>query len=149
MSTEGPASNTWVEAMPDCRQVFIAAHASGATHVPRLAASGRAMHLLKAKFVLATVALLTSCWCEAQNVYSLSTYAGGTSYRPLCSFKFPFAPHKFELTEQSWTEDANGFTVMDIGRKTAPGNVLHRTLQIDCGSNSFTMPLTSVPPKRV
>jgi len=120
----------------------------GATHRERSAASARAMQLLKAKFVLATVALLISYCCEAQNVYSLSIYAGGTSYRALCSFEFPFAPHKFKLTEQSWTEDSNGFTVMDPGRRTAPGNVLHRTLEIECGSNSLTMPLTSIPPKR-
>ena len=119
-----------------------------ATDQHRSAASARAMQLLKANFVVATVALLISCRCEAQNVYSLSIYAGGTSSRALCSFEFPFAPHKFKLTEQSWTEDSNGFTVMDPGRRTAPGNVLHRTLEIECGSNSLTMPLTSIPPKR-
>ena len=114
----------------------------------RSAASASAMQLMKAKFLFAVVALLMSWWCEAQNVYSLSTYAGGTSYRPLCSFEFPFAPHKFKLSEQSWTEDSNGFTVMDLGHKAAPGDVLHRILEIECGSNSLAMPLSSIPLKR-
>jgi hypothetical protein len=66
----------------------------------RSAASASAMQLMKAKLLFAVVALLISWWCEAQNVYSLSIYAGGNSYRPLCSFEFPFAPHKFKLSEQ-------------------------------------------------
>jgi hypothetical protein len=108
----------------------------------------RVIQSLKVQLALATVALLIVRCSQAQNVYSLSVYSAGTSYRDLCSFEFPFAPHKFKLCERSWTEDPSGFTVMDISHRADPGNVLRRTLEIECGSNSFAMPLPSIPPKR-
>jgi hypothetical protein len=59
-----------------------------------------AMQSLKTKLFSATLLLLSSEWCKAQsNVYSLAVYAGGTSYKDLCSFELPFAPHQFKLTE--------------------------------------------------
>lgn len=107
------------------------------------------MQGLKNKFVFLTLLLLTSLCCKAQsNVYSLSVYAGGTSYRELCSFDFPFPPHKYRLTERSWREDANGFTIMDIRHKKAPGDVLRRSLEVECGSESFIVPFDSAPPKK-
>ena len=56
---------------------------------------------------------------------------------------------QYKITERSWREDSNGYTIMDIRHKEAEGDVLGRNLEIECGSNSFTVPLDSVPPKKV
>jgi hypothetical protein len=110
----------------------------------------RTVQTLKTKSVLSTLVLMFSLYCEAQsNVYSLAIYSGGTSYRQLCSFSFPFPPYRYELTERSWREDANGLTIMDIRHKKAPGEVLRRSLEVECGSASFIVPLDSVPSKKV
>jgi hypothetical protein len=107
------------------------------------------MQALKTKSILSALVLLISLCCEAQNVYSLSVYAGGTSSRDLCSFAFPFPPHQYKLTERSWYENANGLTIMDPGNEQARGGVLQRCLEVECGTNSFSIPLGSVPPKKI
>jgi hypothetical protein len=52
------------------------------------------------------------------------------------------------LIERSWREDKNGLTIIDIRHKKAPGEVLRRSLEVECGSESFIVPLDSVPPKK-
>jgi bifunctional DNA-binding transcriptional regulator/antitoxin component of YhaV-PrlF toxin-antitoxin module len=42
------------------------------------------------------------------NVYSMSIYAGGTSYQVLCAFDIPFPPYHDKITQRSRFEDADG-----------------------------------------
>ena len=98
--------------------------------------------------VLAAVLLMARCRCEAQsNVYSVAIYAGGTSYRELCSFDFPFPPYHFSITERSWYEDVNGLTIIDVGREKARGGTLRRSLDVELGSEHFSIPIEPVPVK--
>ena len=104
---------------------------------------------MKAKSTLSVFVLLTSLCCEAQsNVYSLAIYSAGNSWADLCSLTLPFPPYQYRLTERSWCEDANGLTIMDIKHEKVRGNVLRRLLEVQCGTNSFSIPLDSVPPKK-
>ena len=48
---------------------------------------------------------------------------------------------------RSWFEDASGLTIVDIGHKKAKGDVLRRLLEVQCASNSFSVPLDSRPSK--
>jgi len=52
------------------------------------------------------------------------------------------------LTERSWREDTNGFTIIDIRRKNVPGEIQRRSLEVQCGPELFVVPLDSVPPKK-
>jgi hypothetical protein len=81
---------------------------------------------------------------QAAQVYSVAVYAGGISYLEICSLSFPFPPQHYTLTERSWREDARGFNIMDIGHKTTSGDTLRQYLDVECGSNSFSLPLDSV-----
>jgi hypothetical protein len=81
------------------------------------------------------------------NVYSLAIYSAGHSWADLCSLSLPFPPYQYKLTERSWCEDANGLTIMDIGNKKAKCGVLRRMLEVQCGSNSFSVSLDSRPLK--
>jgi hypothetical protein len=78
------------------------------------------------------------------NVYSLAIYAGGTSYRDLCSFNFPFSQYHFQITERSWYEDTNGFTIMGTGGPKEEGDVLHRMVDFEIGPKLFTVSRTPV-----
>lgn len=105
------------------------------------------MEILKNKCALSILLLLMSLHCEGQ-VYSVGVYSGGTSYYTLCSIDFSFPPYKYKLTEVSWLEDARGFTIMDVGRKAARGDVLRESLRVESGSEKFTVPLDSASSKR-
>lgn len=124
-------------------------HRPAAPDHERSAVSPRTMLGSKTKFALAALALLVSTRCEAQNVYSLSVYAGGVSCRDLCSFSFPFPPQHYQVAERSWLEDENGYTIVDIEHKKAKGDVLRRVLEVECGSNSLSIPLDSIPLRNV
>ncbi len=73
------------------------------------------------------------------NVYSVAIYAGGTSYLELCSVSLPYSPYRYKLTQRSWYEDANGLTIIDSGHERARGGVLQRSIDVECGSESFSI----------
>jgi hypothetical protein len=104
--------------------------------------SSRAMRALK--FIIVILALQVSWCCHAQ-VYSVAAYAGGTSYRQICSFTFPFFPYRYALTERNWYADANGLTIIDVGHEKERGGILHIALDVECGSESFTIPFEPLP----
>jgi hypothetical protein len=97
--------------------------------------------------LLAAGVLAVMATCRAA-VYCQGIYSAGTSYFPVCSIALHFPPFSYKLTEISWLEDANGLTVMSIERKAKPGDVAQRTLQVECGSESFFVPFDSTPTKR-
>jgi hypothetical protein len=86
--------------------------------------------------------------CQAQ-VYSLAAYSGGTSYQTLCSFDIPVPPYHYKITERGRYEDKNGFTIINSGHETELGGVLCRYLDVECGSESFTVWLDREPTKAV
>ena len=88
-------------------------------------------------------AVVMACTCARgqSNVYSLAIYAGGTSYADFCSLTVPFPPFHYKLTQHSWYEDANGGTIMDLKRQNAKNGTLQRLLEVECGSNSFSIAL--------
>src|ERR1051326_1336690 len=107
------------------------------------------MRSCKIKAVLLMLALLAPLFCEAQsNVYSIGIYSAGTSYADICSLTLPFPPYRYKLTERSWLEDTNGFTIIDIYHKSAPDDVYRRSLEVECGSERFIVPLDSLPSRR-
>jgi hypothetical protein len=91
--------------------------------------------------ILSAGVLAASITCSrAQQVYSQGTYSAGTTYFDVCSTTLPFVPYRYRLTEISWQEDTDGFTIMDIGHKPAPGDVSRRRLQVESGSERFILP---------
>jgi hypothetical protein len=93
------------------------------------------------------LALWVSVHCQGQsNVYSLAIYAGGESYQEICSLDLPFLPHPYKLTQRSRYEDADGLVIIDLGNEKKRGGVLCRYLDVECGSERFTVPLDRVPP---
>jgi len=105
------------------------------------------MRALNKKHVLVIVLLLASLCCHAQ-VYSAAIFSGGTSYQELCSFDIPFPPFHYKLTERSRYEDADGLVIINVGHEKELGGVLCRYLDVECGSESFTVWLDREPPKR-
>jgi hypothetical protein len=83
--------------------------------------------------------LLMSVPCLAQDVYSVAIYSAGTSHRQHCSVLLPFPPYHFKMTERIRYEDPNGLVIMGIGREKAREGVLHRYLDVEIGSESFTI----------
>ena len=75
------------------------------------------------------------------NVYSVAIYSGGTSYRELLSLNFPFYPYRYTVTKRSRFEDGKGLVIM--GNAKTQGGVLHEYLDIEIGSESFTLPLAA------
>jgi len=90
-----------------------------------------------------TAATLAACvGAQAQsNVYCLGIYATGTTYYNCGSFAFPFPPYHFKLSGRTWSIDSRGFIIMDLGRKSEPSDMLHQVLEVECGSESFTLPI--------
>jgi hypothetical protein len=75
------------------------------------------------------------------NVYSLSIYSGGHSLADLCVLSFPFSPYEYKVTEQSWYEDTNGMTIMDLEHRNERDGIRRSLLKFQCGSNSFSIPV--------
>src|SRR6185369_3214848 len=91
-------------------------------------------------------AFVAVCPCVQgqSNVYSLAIYATGNSWADICSLNLPFPPYHYKLTLRSWYEDANGATIIDIRRReSAKGAIPRELLEVECGSNSFNVPLDS------
>ena len=89
-----------------------------------------------------SAAVIAACACaHCQNVYSLGIYSAGNTWTDLCSLSVPFPPYQYKLTERRWYEDANGLTIMELGRRNEQAGVLRRLLEVQCGSNSFSIPL--------
>jgi hypothetical protein len=100
------------------------------------------------RIVFAAVVLLMSPSCFAQsNVYSVTIYSAGTSYRDICCIDFPFFPYHYKITERQRYEDANGRIIIDVGRGKARGGILHRYLDFEIGSERFTVLIEPLPPK--
>jgi len=97
-----------------------------------------------------SAAVVAACACARgqSNVYSLAIYSAGNSWADLCSLSVPFPPYQYKLTERSWYEDANGLTIMDLDRRNERAGFLRRLLEVQCGSNSFSIPLGPGGPKR-
>jgi hypothetical protein len=107
------------------------------------------MHRLIVTSLLTLLLFLVSSGGHAQsNVYSLSMYVGGTSYHDLCSFTLLVPPYHYELVLRTRYEDADGLVVMRIGHEKDPGVVRCRYLDVECGSESFTVWLDRRPPRR-
>jgi len=95
------------------------------------------------KVFLSASILFCALDCLGQsNVYSLSIYAGGVSYRPGWVAGSP--PHCFGLEEYSYWKDSAGYIVMWAGNRSRgiqPGDK-HRThTQVLLGPVSFSVPL--------
>jgi hypothetical protein len=97
------------------------------------------MKILRIPYVLTALVLLGPLFCRAQ-VYSVAIYSAGTSYETLYSMALPFAPHTFKLQLRTWREDASGFVIMDVNHKAAPGDVHRRSIKVECGSETFSVP---------
>jgi hypothetical protein len=99
---------------------------------------------------LLIAAAIADCTCVhgQSNVYSLAIYATGNSWADICSLNLPFPPYQYRLTMRSWCENANGQTIVDIGHKRTIGDVARELLEVQCGSNSFSVPLDSGQLKR-
>jgi hypothetical protein len=82
------------------------------------------------------------------NVYSLAIYLAGTSYQELCAFDIPFPPYHYKVTQRSRYEDADGLVIIDLGHEKDRGGVLCRYLDVECGTESFTVPLDRPQPLR-
>ena len=91
--------------------------------------------------VILSAAVVAACACARgqSNVYWLGIYSAGHSYSGLCSLSVPFPPYQYSLQEHHWSEDANGRTI--TGFATTRSAVLRRLLEVQCGSNSFNIPL--------
>jgi hypothetical protein len=100
---------------------------------------------MKTVLILAMLTLSASSRCA--QVYSVAVYAGGTSYRDICSCDYPFSPRRYQVTERCWLEDGNGCTIIDVGHKKASGDVLRRFLDVEWGTNRISIPLASMPKK--
>lgn len=90
-----------------------------------------------------SAAVVAACACARgqSNVYSLAVYSAGNSWANLCSLSIPFPPYHYKLVERSWYEDANGLTIMDPDRRNEKVGALRGLLEIECGTNSFSIPL--------
>ena len=100
-------------------------------------------------FFLCAVAAAAAAQALAQtNVYSLAIYAGGTSCSEVCSFDIPFPPYHYRIAQRSRYEDADGLVIIDVGRERERGGVLCRYWDVECGPESFTVPLDRPQPLR-
>lgn len=92
------------------------------------------------KAILSAAVVAACAWARGQsNVYSLAIYAGGTSYADFCLLDVPFPPYHYQLTQRSWYEDANGLGIMDLSHQNETDGTLRRLLDVECGSNSFSI----------
>jgi hypothetical protein len=96
-------------------------------------------------FGLLAAGVLAACITSQAGVYSQGIYSFGTTYFNVSSTTLPFAPYQYNMTEISWREDEKGFTIIDIGRKAAPGDISRRCLEVESGSQDFFLPLDSGP----
>jgi hypothetical protein len=109
------------------------------------------MKLVRFGLILSAVAVAACNAAQAlaqSNVYSVAIYAGGTSYREVCSFEIPFPPYHYKVTQRSRYEDADGLVIIDVGHEKERGGVLCRYLDVECGTESFTVPLDGPQPLR-
>ena len=96
----------------------------------------------------AAIAAAISTKALAQsNVYSLSVYAGGTSYQDLCAFDFQLPPFHYKLTLRSRYETSDGLVIIDRHEKER-GGVLCRYLDVEAWTEKFTIPLDRPQPLR-
>jgi len=91
--------------------------------------------------------VLASLRSQAQ-VYSQGIYSGGTCYYNLVSLDFPFPPYHYKATERSRYEDTNGLVIINTGHELELGGIQCRYIDIECGSNAFTVALDREPPRR-
>jgi len=71
----------------------------------------RHMKLLASGLLLSVAALAAAVAVKAlaqSNVYSLSIYAGRTSYQDLCALDFPLPPFHYKVTQRSRYETTAG-----------------------------------------
>ncbi len=109
------------------------------------------MSRLRKILLLGAVAVAVGVAAQAPgqtNVYFVAPYSGGTSYRQLCSFELPFPPYHYKFTQRSRYEDADGLVIIDVGHEKERGGVLRRYLDVECGTESFTLPLDRPQPLR-
>lgn len=109
------------------------------------------MRLPGFRLLLSGVAAAAAVAAQAlaqSNVYSLAIYAGGTSYQTLCAFDIPFPPYHYKITQRSRYEDADGLVIIAVGHEKERGGVLCRYWDVECGTESFTIPLDRPPPLR-
>ena len=99
------------------------------------------------KRIFVIVSLVASFCCHAQ-VYSVAIFSGGTSYQQLCSIDLPFPPYHCKVTQRSRYEDTDGLVIIGVGHEKERGGIPCRYLDVECGSESFTVWLDRAPPKR-
>jgi len=91
--------------------------------------------------ILSAAAVAACVDAQAQsNVYCAGIYASGTTYWNYGSFDFPSPPYHLILSGRDWYQDAHGFVIINAGHEMEKGGILHRVLEVGCGSESFTIP---------
>jgi len=101
------------------------------------------MRTQKYTSVILVLLLLSLPRCHAQ-VYAQAIYSAGHSYWSLSSTTLPFAPYKYSMTKITWVENTNGDEIWDPAHQADPGNVVKRSLKVECGSETFTLLLDSI-----
>jgi hypothetical protein len=96
-------------------------------------------HVVATGAALGVISLLAGAWFHCHNqppVYSLAIYSAGHSWRSVCSFKLPVILSHFSITQESWIEDTNGYT-MGIFDKMDGERRACSFYEIQLGSHSF------------
>lgn len=88
-----------------------------------------------------SAATLAACAGVQYQTYSLGAYSGGTSYFEICSLALPVPPYQFKLTSCNWFEDTNGLHIISLDQQAK--GIPQRSIAVECGSNSFRVPLTA------
>jgi len=96
-------------------------------------------------FGLLSAGVLAARVAYQAQVYSQGVYSMGTTYFGVCSTPLPIVPYQYNLTEISWHEDENGYLIIDINHKPAPGDTPRNCLEVESGSETFYLPLDSGP----
>src|SRR5579862_5993145 len=96
--------------------------------------------------LLAPGILAAACVASmGKQIYAQGIYSAGTTYFGAGTTTLPFPPYHYDLTEISWREDNEGFTIMYIRRKPEPGDVSRRCLEVKSGHDDYCLPMDSYP----
>ncbi len=79
------------------------------------------------------------------NVYAVGIHSGGTTYWQYFSSDSPVPPKHLKFSGRWWYEDGHGLHIINTGHEIEMGGILHRSLDIECGSESFTVLLEPGP----
>lgn len=89
-----------------------------------------------------TAAALAAGVIHAQtqsNVYSVGIHSAGTTYWQYFSFDSPLPPKHIKFSGRDWYENERGLHIINRGYEKEMGGILHRSLDVECGSESFNV----------